>query len=158
MFRWMLSRMAEVVLTDDERNRIAGILQELGGTIDDFFVEARSALTCDEWTVLVEYATARLRRVLEIGTALHAVVDANEHWAPPYAGRGRESFVRAALAAWRDSFTAIQDPWRLAFLFDKVPGGERSLLADVATLETMAANRLFSSLDDQCERMLASEG
>lgn len=149
--------MAEVVLSPEERTRIGEILQELGGAIDDFFAEARPALTCDEWSVIVEYATARMRRVLEIGTSLHAVVDAHEGCAPAYAGRGRESFVRSALEAWRDSFTTIKDPWRIALIVDKLPGGEACLLADVATLETMAANRLFSSLDDQWARMFASE-
>jgi hypothetical protein len=104
-----------------------------------------------------EYATARVRRVLEVGTSLHALVDAHESSSWAYAGRGRDAFVRAGLTAWRDCYSPIRQPWRLASIVDRLPGGERRFLADVATLETMAANRLFTSLDDECARLVAAD-
>lgn len=147
--------MAEVLLSADEQQQISAIVEELMGVVDDFFVDARPALSGDEWTVLTEYAGARMRRLLEVGKSLHAVVDAHGGGSPPYSGRGREAFVSQALGAWRDSFSPIKDPWRLALFFHKIPGGEQRLLADASTLETMAANRLYSSLDAECERLLA---
>lgn len=145
------------MLTERERERIAEILGELCSTIDDFFGDARAALSCDEWALLVAYATARMRRVLEVGTSLHAVVDAHEGSTAPFRGRGRDAFVRAALRSWSDCYPAIPDPWRLSLFFDRVTGGERRVLADVATLEAMAANRLFTSLDDECDRLLTPD-
>jgi hypothetical protein len=39
-----------------------------------------------------------------------------------------------------------------------VAGGEQRVLADVAALEQMAANRMFTSIDDQYSAFFASGG
>jgi hypothetical protein len=149
--------MAQVVMAPGERSRIERIATELDAAIEEFFDDVRSSLSLENWSLLTGYARACIRRALEVGTMLHAVVDAECSTRISYAGRGREAFVRNALAAWRDSFSPVPDVWRLAAIFESIPGGERRVVADVATLEVMAANRMFDSLDDQCASLLPGE-
>jgi hypothetical protein len=149
--------VADIILTPIEEARIENVADELDAVIEEFFADARSELSREQWEVLVGYSGACVRRALEVGTLLHCVVDAQFKRAKPYRGRGREAFVRQGLAAWRDSFAPIEEVWRLAPVLEAVPGGEARVLADVATLEVMAANRMFRSLDDQCASFLASE-
>jgi len=40
---------------------------------------------------------------------------------------------------------------------ERVPGGERRVLAEVETLEEMAANRLFNSLDEESRRLFGAD-
>ena len=150
--------MAEVVLSRDERERIDTVAAELEDTIVDFFDDLRGGLAVDEWDLLTGYARSCIRRALEIGALLHAVVDAQQSCGVPYPGRGREPFVKAGLAAWKDSFAPVVDVWRLCPVFQRVEGGEQRVLADVAALEVMAANRMFTSLDDQYSSFFASGG
>ena len=145
--------VAECIFTSTERKRIDSIAFELSDAVEDFLGDARESLSIEEWDILSGYVMASIRRVLEVGPLLHAVVDKQEG-ALPYPGRGREAFVRAALLAWRDSFAPIKEVWRLAPILEKVEGGERRVLADIAALEVMAANRMFTSLDDQCAELL----
>ena len=147
--------MAHCSFTSDEKRRIDEVAQELDGTIVDFFGDARSVLSEQEWTLLTRYAASCVRRALEVGAMLRAVAEAGVGEA--YAGRGRETFVRDALAAWRDSFAPVPDVWRLAPIFEKMPGGECRAIADVTALEVMATNRMFTSLDDQYQTFFASE-
>lgn len=148
--------MADLRIAPDERRRIDDILDELAVVAADFFAEDEERLSEEEMTFLLGYATARMRAVLEVGTSLHALVAANEAGGVPYPGRGRDAFVAAALKAWKDCFAPSAEPWRLALLFDRLEGGERRVMADLTTLETMAANRLFTCLDEQCLRLLAA--
>lgn len=150
--------MAEVVLSCRERERIEAVAVELEGAIDDFFGDLRGDLPRGEWDLLACYARACIRRALEIGALLHAVVDAQQSCGVAYPGRGREPFVRAGLAAWKDSFAPVVDVWRLCPIFERVPGREQRVMADVAALEVMAANRMFTSLDDQYSAFFASGG
>ena len=145
--------VAECILTSTERKRIDSIAFELADSVEDFLGDARESLEVEEWDLLVSYAMASIRRVLEVGPLLHAIVDKQRH-ALPYPGRGRDVFVSAALAAWRDSFAPIKDLWRLAPVLEKIEGGERRVLADISALEVMAANRMFTSLDEQCAELL----
>ena len=147
--------MPEISLTPLERERIEAAASEVDDAIVEFFADARPNLEADEWDLLLEYARACIRRALEIGALLHGVVDSQCPNAIPYPGRGREVFLRESLAAWRDSFAPMSQVWKLAPVMDRVPGGEKRLLADVATLEVMAANRVFGSLDQQCAALLA---
>ena len=140
--------MAEVAFTPAETLRIEEIARELDASVEEFFADARDVLSSEQWDTLTDYASACVRRALEVGSLLHAVVDAQPGCAA-YKGRGREVFVRQGLAAWRDSFTPVQDIWHLASVFAVVPGGEKRVLADVSTLEVMAANRMFVPLDEQ---------
>ena len=152
----ILLGVAEVVLTPGERRRIAEVLEELTRVGEGFFGDARSRLSADEWTLLVGYAAACVRRVLEVGTSLRAVVAAHEGGAASGCGAGGEAFVRAAMRAWVDSYATIEDVWRVSLLFDRIPGGEKRVMAEVAVLEAMAANRMFTSLDEECARFLSS--
>lgn len=140
--------MAEVTFTTDERARIERIADELEGSLEEFFDDARQVLSAEQWGTLTCYARACVRRALEVGALLHGVVDAQRGCAA-YRGRGRTVFVKQGLQAWRDSFTPVDDIWHLASIFAVVPGGERRVLADVATLEVMASNRMFVPLDEQ---------
>ena len=146
--------MPEISLTPAERGRIDAAAAEVDASILEFFEDARPSLSCDEWETLVAFARACVRRAVEIGTMLHGVVDSQCPGAIPYPGRGRETFLREGLAAWRDSFAPMPQVWKLAPVMERVPGGEKRFLADVATLEVMAANRAFGSLDQQCEALL----
>ena len=140
--------MAEVTFTPDERARIEQIAGELDGSLEEFFDDARHVLSTEQWEMLAGYVRACVRRALEVGTMLHGVVDA-QCGCTAYKGRGRAVFVKQGLEAWRDSFTPVDDVWHLASVFAVVPGGEKRVLADVATLEVMAANRMFVPLDEQ---------
>src|SRR5688500_9560414 len=152
----MLKGMAEVVLSIRERRQIDAVARELESTVEDFFADVRGGLQSDEWDLLVAYARACIRRALEIGALLHAVVDAQQACGVAYPGRGREPFVRAGIAAWKDSFAPVVDVWRLCPVFEKVEGGEQRVMADVAALEVMASNRMFTSLDEQYSAFFAS--
>ena len=147
--------MPEIILTSVERERIDAAAGEVDGIIAEFFDDARPSLSGDEWDLLLAYVRACVRRALEIGTLLHGVVDSQCPNAIPYPGRGRDVFLREGLAAWRDSFAPMARVWRLAPVLELVPGGEKRFLADVATLEVMAANRVFGSLDEQCQTLVA---
>ena len=147
--------MADISLSDVERQQIDAAASEVDDTILEFFDDARPNLSCEEWELLVAYARASVRRALEIGALLHGVVDSQCPNAIPYPGRGRDVFLREGLAAWRDAFAPIEQVWKLAPVMERVPGGEKRLLADVATLEVIAANRVFGSLDQQCASLLA---
>lgn len=149
--------MAHCRFTQAERERIEWIDRELDLVIDEFFSDAREKLPHDEWSFLKSYASACVRRALEVGALLRAVADARCGTPVPYPGRGRETFVREGLAAWRDSFAPIPDVWRLAPIFERVPGGECRALADVTALEVMAANRMFDSLDEQYQAFFTSD-
>lgn len=138
--------MADITFTRDERSKIESIALELHCTIEDFFADSRCALEAEQWEVFTSYVAACVRRALEIGTLLHAVVD-SQPGSTAYPGRGRDAFVRSGLAAWRDCFSPIAEIWRLAAIFQRVPGGESRVTADVTVLEVMAANRMFSALD-----------
>lgn len=140
--------MAQVTFTPDERARIEQIAGELDGCLDEFFDDARGVLSSEQWGTLAGYVRACVRRALEVGALLHGVVDA-QCGCSAYKGRGRDVFVKQGLHAWRDSFTPVDDIWHLASVFAVVPGGEKRVLADVATLEVMAANRMFVPLDEQ---------
>ncbi|MDQ4145494.1 MAG: hypothetical protein M3198_17490 [Actinomycetota bacterium] len=150
--------MAQIDITPGELARIEEIAAELDGVVDDFFRDARRILSCDQWGLLTGYACACVRRALELGVLLHGVVDAHASCRLAYPGRGREVFVKAGLDAWRDSFAPMAEVWRLAPVLELVPGGESRVMADVETLEVMAANRMFVSLEDQCAEFLGSEG
>ncbi len=147
--------MPQISLTPAEQERIDAAAAELEDVIAEFFVDARPALSCEEWETVLTYARACVRRAVEIGTLLHGVVDAQCPDVIPYPGRGREVFLREGLAAWRDAFAPMPQVWKLAPVMERVPGGEKRFLADVATLEVMAANRAFGSLDRQCEALLS---
>ena len=147
--------MPEIALTPLERERIEAAASEVDDAVVEFFEDARSHVTCEEWDLILTYARACVRRALEIGALLHGVVDSQCPNAIPYPGRGREVFLRESLAAWRDSFAPMSQVWKLAAVLERVPGGEKRLLADVATLEVMAANRVFGSLDQQAAALLA---
>ena len=147
--------MPEIALTPLERERIETAASEVDDVIVEFFSDARPHLGVDEWGLLLTYARSCIRRALEIGALLHGVVDSQCPDAIPYPGRGREVFLREGLAAWRDAFAPMPQVWKLAPVLERVPGGEKRLLADVATLEVMAANRVFGSLDQQCAALLA---
>lgn len=140
--------MADVFFTAGERTRIEEIAGELEGCLQEFFADAASVLSTEQWEALTSYARACVRRALEIGVLLHGVVDA-QCGGTAYKGRGRNVFVRQGLAAWRDSFSPVEDVWHLASIFAVVPGGEQRVLADVATLEVMAGNRMFVGLEEQ---------
>ncbi len=147
--------MPHISLTPAEQERIDAAAAELDGIIVEFFEDARPALSRDEWETLLTYARACVRRAVEIGTLLHGVVDSQCPNVIPYPGRGREVFLREGLAAWRDAFAPMPQVWKLAPVVERVAGGEKRFLADVATLEVMAANRAFGSLDRQCEALLS---
>ncbi len=147
--------MPHISLTPAERERIDAAAAEVDESILEFFDDARPGLSCAEWETLLTYARACVRRAVEIGTLLHGVVDSQCPNAIPYPGRGREVFLREGLAAWRDAFAPVPQVWKLAPVMERVPGGEKRFLADVATLEVMAANRAFASLDRQCEALLS---
>jgi hypothetical protein len=149
--------MPETSLTPVEKERIDAAVGEVEPSISEFFDDARAALSVEEWQTLLAYARACVRRAVEIGTMLHGVVDSQCPNAIPYPGRGRDVFLREALAAWRDAFAPMPQVWKLAPVMERVPGGEKRVLADVATLEAMAANRAFGSLDRQCEALLSRE-
>ena len=140
--------MAKVSFTSEEKDRIEKIAGELDGYLDEFFDDARRVLSTEQWNSLACYIRACVRRALEVGALLHGVVDA-QSGCSAYKGRGRSVFVKQGLQAWRDSFTPVDDIWHLASVFAVVPGGEKRVLADVATLEVMAANRMFVPLDEQ---------
>lgn len=142
-------RVAEVVLSPSETERIAAIAAELEGVAADLLADCRARLSHDHWRLLEGYAAACVRRALEVGSMLHGVAAAADGCGVPHAGRGRDGFVRAALAAWRECYAPVPEVWRLAPVFAAVEGGERRVLAEVATLEAMAANRMFASLDEQ---------
>lgn len=146
--------MADCNFTSDERERIEAISFELARVSEEFFDEVRSELSGSEWELLADYSAACVRRVLQISPLLHAIVD-RQCDALPYPGRGRKSFVRAALAAWKDSFAPMEEVWRLAPIFAKAEGGERRVLADIAALEVMAVNGMFQSWDEQCAALLS---
>lgn len=147
--------MAHCSFTSDERRRIDEVAQELDGTTVDFFSDARPVLSEQEWSLLTRYVGACVRRALEVGAMLRAVAEAGV--GEPYSGRGRETFVRSALAAWRDSFAPVTDVWRMAPIFERIPGGQSRAEADVTALEVMATNRMFTSLDDQYQTFFATE-
>ncbi|HEX2295395.1 MAG TPA: hypothetical protein VHN37_08815 [Actinomycetota bacterium] len=147
--------MPEISMSPAERERIDAAAAELEPTIAEFFEDARPSLSCEEWETLVCYARACVRRAVEIGTLLHGVVDSQCPNAIPYPGRGRDVFLRDALAAWRDAFAPMPQVWKLAPVTERIAGGEKRVLADVATLEVMAANRAFGSLDQQCQALLS---
>jgi hypothetical protein len=147
--------MPEMSLTPAERERVDAAAAEVEPSIVEFFDDARPALSGEEWETLVTYARACVRGAVEIGALLHGVVDSQCPNAIPYPGRGREVFLREGLAAWRDAFAPVAQVWKLAAVTERVPGGEKRVLADVATLEVMAANRAFGSLDRQCATLLS---
>ncbi len=149
--------MPQIGLTPQERECIENAAADVDTATIEFFADARPALSCEQWNLLIGYARACVRRALEIGTLLHAVVDSQCPDAIPYPGRGRDVFLREGLAAWKDAFAPIPRVWELAPVVDLMPGGEKRLLADVATLEVMAANRAFGSLDAQCAAMLGRD-
>ena len=148
--------MGRFVFTEAERSRRAEIAAELDDTIEEFFADARVVLTDGEWELLVCYVRSCLDRALEVGAMLHAVAATSEK-RTAYPGRGREAFVRAGLAAWKDSFAPIPQVWRVATLFERIPGGERRVLADVDTLEVIAGGRMFVSLDEEYAAFFPAE-
>lgn len=147
--------MADVVLTADERRRIQEVLLEIEPVVDEFFGDARPLLSEDEWRLMRDYAHACVKGALQVGICLRAVAETHGCRAIEYPGRGSDTFVADCLRAWRDSFAPIRDPWRLALISEKLNGGEKRLMADVATLEAMAADRLYASFDEECARLLA---
>ena len=149
--------MPRIDLSPEERACIETAAAEVDAVTIEFFSDAREELTCEQWNLLISYARACVRRALEIGTLLHGVVDSQCPNAIPYPGRGRDVFLREGLAAWKDAFAPIPQVWELAPVVDLMPGGEKRLLADVATLEVMAANRAFGSLDAQCAALLGHQ-
>lgn len=140
--------MAKVVFTLAERTRIDQIATELEGCLEEFFADAHALLAREQWEVLSCYVRACVRRSLELGALLNGLVDAQPACIE-YKGRGRDVFVRQGLAAWKDAFAPVRDVWQLSSIFAVLPGGEQRALADVATLEVMAANRMFAPLDEQ---------
>lgn len=141
-------------MTPGEREQIESAVCELDPVIVEFFEDARPALSETEWEALLAYARACVRRALEIGALLHGVVDSQCPDVIPYPGRGRAVFLRDGLAAWKDAFAPVAQVWKLAPVMERVQGGEKRFLADVATLEVMAANRAFGSLDQECRALL----
>lgn len=150
----MLSRMARAVLTADESRRIGDVLSEMRPLIDEFFRDARTRLSPNEWQLLWSYTESCIRNTLEIGCCLHAIAEAYGCLWMGYPGRGRETFVADSLRAWRDSFAPIKDPWRVGIVAERMDGGEKRLIADVTTLEAMACDRLFARFEEECERLL----
>ena len=140
--------MAEVALSAEERDKVEAVASDLDLAIDEFMFDARGQLSCEQWQLLLDYARACIRRVLEVGALLHGVVE-SQCERTEYPGRGREIFVRESLAAWKDSFAPVPEVWKLAPILSAVPGGERRVMAEIATLEVMAANRMFGSLDSE---------
>lgn len=153
----MLTPMGQFVFTQTERERHAGVAAQLEESIEDFFSDARLVLADSDWDLLVTYVRACLNRALDVGSMLHAIAKGGDQ-TTAYPGRGREAFVRAGLAAWKDSFAPIPHVWRVATLFDRVPGGESRVLADVDALEVIAGSRMFVSLDEEYAAFFPAEG
>ena len=90
----MLFRMAEIVVSALERERIESIAIELNAAIDEFFSDLRPELKQDEWDLLTRYARSCIRRALEIAEADHSLL---RFYVPPEARwpaiNGREPFV-----------------------------------------------------------------
>ena len=149
--------MAHFVFTEAEQRRRAAVAEDLDQSIEEFFADARLILSDPEWELLLFYVRACLERALEIGAMLHAVAKAGGK-DTAYPGRGREAFVRAGLAAWKDSFAPIPHVWRVATLFDRIPGGERRVLADIDALEVIAGGRMYVSLDEEYAAFFATGG
>lgn len=152
----MMGRVPEIVFSPSEREQLEALAAELGDSAREFFVDVRPHLSDAEWELLHRYTASCVRRALEIGSMLHAVVDQAASATEPYAGRGRSAFVRMALGQWRDCFSPLPDAWRLAEVCEKVPGGEKRVQADVAVLEVMAANRMFGAFDEEYESFFRS--
>ena len=140
--------MPQIVFSPCERQQIDAVAAELETTAREFFADARPCLSEEQWLLLQGYSRACVRRALEIGSMLHAIVDETPS-STPYRGRGRTAFVKASIEAWRDCFAPLPEIWKLAALCEKVPGGEQRVLGDVAVLEVMAANRMFSNFEDE---------
>ena len=153
----MLTPMGRFVFTQAERERHVEVAAQLEESIEDFFSDARAILSEPEWDLLLDYVRACLTRALEIGSMLHAIAQVRGR-RTAYPGRGREAFVRAGLAAWKDSFAPIPHVWRVATLFERIPGGERRVLADVDALEVIAGSRMFVSLDEEYAAFFPAEG
>ena len=152
----MLTTMAEVRVAPAEESRVALVAAEMDAEFAAFFSDVKELLSPASWDLLHEYARACILRALELGVLLHAVVDAHGSRGVPYKGGGRDAFVRRGVAAWRESFAPVRDVWRLAAVFSAVPGGERRVMGDVETLEVMATNRMFVSLEQQCSELLGT--
>jgi hypothetical protein len=148
--------MPDIILSDADRRRIEQTAQELDQVIEEFFGDDRAALPAEDWDLLMGYVKACVRRAAEIGVLLDAIVTSQGDIFE-YPGRGRDVFVRHALAAWKDSFAPVAEVWRLGPVFAAVAGGERRVLADVATLEAMVANRVSGSLDERYRGLLAED-
>lgn len=141
--------MARFELSAPEKRRIEAIARELESCIVDFFADARESLSDEEWELLVGYARGCVRRTLEVGLVLHAGAESIEGCHTAYPGRGRDSFVQAALELWRDCYSPVPEIWRLAPVMHSVTGGEQRVRNDISVLEVMASNRMFRSLDDE---------
>ena len=150
--------MAHFVLTSAEARGLECIEDEMEHEIDEFFSDACLVLTEAEWDLLSGYARACVRRALELGIMLRALAAAAPGAEHPYPGRGRETVIRAGLAAWKDSFAPLPHVWRVASLFHRVPGGEARVLADVDALEMIAAGRMFDSLEEEYAALFPSDG
>lgn len=148
--------VADCTFTSQERKRIDAISFDLSDVVEEYFADARETLSEEDWQLLADYAKARINRVLELVPLLHALVD-RQRDALPYPGRGRATFVRSALTAWRDSFSPIEDTWRLAPVLLKIEGGEQRVMADVAALELVAVDRLMHPWEEQCAALLSSK-
>lgn len=149
--------MARVKLSADESRQITRILDEMSPRVEEFFADACLALTGEEWELLDSYVKTRLRAALEVSTCLQAVADTVGCDSMSYPGRGKETFVAASLRAWRDSYSPIRDPWRIAVLAERIEGGEKRVMADVDALEAIAADRMFRSFEQQCRELLGSD-
>lgn len=130
------------------------IVREMDEEFESFLADARSDLSLEEWELIKDYAAGCVRQALEVGAMLRAIA-MRDGCGAAHPGRGKEVFVRDALVAWRDAYAPIRDVWRISLVFDRIEGGERRLLADVATLEAMAANRMFDALDEEAAALLA---
>jgi len=146
--------MPQITFTEQERQRVNAIIDELDPADHELMCPYHDALTADDWQFVCDYVRAKMRAVLETGLLVAAVADRAR--TSDLAGEStiRNNFV-STLWGYDFSFRqAIEDT------FVAVAGGRKEAplcLAAEALIE-LAEDRMFATFEDAHERLLDGAG
>ena len=143
--------MPDITFTDQERQRVNAIIDELDPADHDLLRPYNDMLSAEDWEFVCDYVSAKMRAVLETGLLVASIAERARTTDLVDEEAIRNSFVRTL---WNYDFSfwkAIEDT------FVAVAGGRKESPLCLAA-EALAEDLMFATFEDAHERLLDCAG
>jgi hypothetical protein len=143
--------MPQIVFSKEELLRVAAMVEDLDPAKHELFDVHRPLLNAADWEFLCEYVREKIASALMIGLVARSVSRvAQEHGVADE--RGADHFLRSK--AWVHNFGVLQSGDEYFANLSGACGNRLGKACDA--LVEIAQDRLFGTVDDEYQRLLAS--